>query len=294
MRTFFLAISGLIFFLIVCRSDVYGQKIQGKLYFTPGKTLNIQVDLKSIVTQQAMNNAISFEVDGTALFNYKVLNSTGHNTTLQHKGQNIRFQFSGMGQKHSFNSDDSSDLAGPFGDPIKNILSKKYEMTIDSLGQVEAVNPKETGSVVTDDRTAIVLNMLKDISDMVIPPHEGQASFFMILPNNGVGIGESWADSSQNANGSLKTIYTLSGSTDSTLIIDFKSYSTLIAKAKLAGNEATTTLNGNGAGKIIVDRATGIIKEKISITEAGGTMEAMGGTTPVNSKTTVVIHLKSP
>lgn len=292
MRTSSSAIPVLLFCFITCHLNVFGQKIQGKLHFTPGKTLNVQMDLKSVVTQQAMNNAISFEVDGVALFNYKVLESDGVKTTLQHQGQNISFQFNGMGQKHSFNSDDSSDLAGPFGDPIKNILLKKYEMTIDNAGKVVYVDRRESDSIIADERTAIVLNMIKDISDLANPPQEGHASFFKILPYNGVAIGESWTDSSQNTNESIKTIYTLSGSTDSTLIIDFRSYSTIVSRTTLMGNEATTTLNGTGAGKIVIDKATGIIKEKSSVTETGGIMEAMGVTTPVNSKTTTMLRLK--
>ena len=127
---------------------------------------------------------------------------------------------------------------------------------------------------------------------MANPPQEGQASFFKILPYNSIAIGESWADSSQYANGSIKTIYTLSGLTDSTLIIDFKNYSTTISRTTLMGNETTTTLNGTGTGKVFIDKDTGIMKEKFSTTETGGTMEAMGVSTPVNSKTTIAVRLK--
>ena len=103
-----------------------------------------------------MNNAISFEVDGEALYNYKVLESDGTKTTLQHQGQSINFRFNGMGQKHSFNSNDSSDLAGPFGDYIKNLLSQKYEMTIDNTGMVISIAPRGSGKIIADERTAIV------------------------------------------------------------------------------------------------------------------------------------------
>ena len=292
MRTSFSAIPVMLFFFIASHLNVYGQKIQGKLHFTPGKTLNVHMDLKSIVTQQAMNNAISFEVDGEALYNYKVLESDGTKTTLQHQGQSINFRFNGMGQKHSFNSNDSSDLAGPFGDYIKNLLSQKYEMTIDNTGMVISIAPRESGKIIADERTAIVLNMIKELSDMANPPQEGQASFFKILPYNSIAIGESWVDSSQYTNGSIKTIYTLSGLTDSTLIIDFKNYSTIISRTTLMGNETTTTLNGTGTGQVIIDKDTGIMKEKFSTTETGGTIEAMGVSTPVNSKTTIAVRLK--
>ena len=46
------------------------------------------------------------------------------------------------------------------------------------------------------------------------------------------------------------------------------------------------------AGKIILDRATGIIKEKTISTESNGNTEAPFGTLPVTSKTTTVITVK--
>jgi hypothetical protein len=56
--------------------------------------------------------------------------------------------------------------------------------------------------------------------------------------------------------------------------------------------ETTTTMNSSGIGTIILDKATGIVKEKKIITESNGTTEAMGGTVPVTAKTTITIHVK--
>ncbi len=59
----------------------------------------------------------------------------------------------------------------------------------------------------------------------------------------------------------------------------------------MMGRETTTTLNNTGTGNIVIDRATGIIMQKKIVTESGGTMEAMGGSTPVTSKTTLTIFV---
>lgn len=284
--------SGLLLILLFLSClELHGQKVQAQLHFEPGKTLNIQMSLKATVTQQAMNNAISFEADGSVLHCYKVMSVNDSKTTLQHEGKKINFSFSGMGQKRSFNSENSADFAGQFGEPIKSILAKKFEMTIDEYGNVMTTNPEKIEPVRTDERLAIVLNMIKDISDVVYPPQRGQASFFKVLPSKEITIGESWADSSQNENGNIKTVYTLAAITDSTIVVEFKSSAITIAKTTLMGNETTTTLSGTGTGKIILDKATGILKEKTTITESGGSMEAMGGTTPVTSKTIITIHV---
>ncbi len=60
----------------------------------------------------------------------------------------------------------------------------------------------------------------------------------------------------------------------------------------MMGRETITTMNSTSSGKIIVDIATGIVKEKIIITESNGNTEAMGGTMPVTAKTIITIHVK--
>ena len=57
------------------------------------------------------------------------------------------------------------------------------------------------------------------------------------------------------------------------------------------GMETTTNFNNKTTGKIIVDKATNIIREKNSVTDSKGTTEAMGNSIPVTSKTTISIKV---
>lgn len=277
--------------ILLCASCLgsYGQTVQGDLRFESGRTLNVSMKVKSTVTQQAMNNAISFAADGAALFCYKVRKTDSSGTFLQYEGKKIKFNFNGMGQSHSFDSENSADLSGQFGEPIKKILAKKFDMIIDQNGTVVAINTESEAPIIADDRQAIVLNMIKDISGVIYPPQKGQGSFFKILPNNEVKVGETWADSSKNINGYDSNQYTLASVNDSTIVVEFKSQAFSISKAILMGNETTTTLKSNSTGKIILDKLSKILLEKITVTESGGSMEAMGITTPITSRTTVSI-----
>ena len=281
----------LAFFLLVSKSFL-GQSTSGKLQFEQGKTLTIQMNIKSSVAQQAGAQAIDFTVSGLALHSYKVTNATDDNTTLQHKANKIGFTFDGMGQKRSFDSDTKEDLDGPFGETVKNILSKNFDMIIDPTGKVLMIRPEKMEPVKTDDRLAIVFAMLKDITDVVYPPKKGEASFFKILPDKETNKGESWTESGQNENGKFSTEYTLTDITDTTIVIDFKGTAVTTTKATMMGMETSTTMNSTNTGKIILDKISGIIKEKTITTESNGNTEAMGGTMPVTSKTTIVIQVK--
>jgi len=271
---------------------VLGQTASGKLIFEQGKTFNIQMTLRTSVTQQAGGQAIDFTVDGLALHSYKVTNATDDNTTLHHKTNKIGFTFDGMGQNRSFDSDNEKDMNGPFGETVKSLISKNFNMIIDPNGKALMIQSEKAEPVKADDRLAIVFTMLKDITDVVNPPKKGEGSFFKILPGKETNKGESWTESGQNENGKFSNEYTLAEITDSTIIVDFKGSAVTTNKATMMGLETSTTMNSTSTGKIILDNATGIIKEKTITTESNGNTEAMGGTMPVTSKTTIVIKVK--
>jgi hypothetical protein len=279
-------------FFLLFGKNFFGQPASGNLQFEQGKILNIQVEIRSSVAQQAGGQAIDFTADGRVLHSYRVISTADDTTTLQHKANKIEFNFEGMGQKRSFDSDNKKDMDGPFGETVKNILNKNFDMIIDPKGKVLMIRPEKIEPVKTDDRSAIVFNMLKDITDVVYPPKKGEASFFKILPDKVTNKGESWTEAGQNESGKFTTEYTLRDITDSTIIVDFKGTALTTSKATMMGMETLTTMNSTSMGKIILDKTTGIIKEKTITAESNGNTEAMGGTLPVTSKTTIIIQVK--
>lgn len=270
----------------------YPQTVKGHPGFEKGRKLNIRMELKTSVAQQAGGNVIDISADAVALHSYDVINTSADNTTLHHRVQQIAFDFEGMGQKRSFDSGNEKDRADIFGEPMKNILSKQFEMTIDGNGKVLSSKQEKSAPPKTEDRLNVILNMIKDVSAIAYPPQKGDDSFFKILPAGETAIGQSWTDSLSNESGKFKTTYTLSAITDSVIVIDFQTIATTHAKAVMMGRETTTTMNSSGIGTILLDKATGIMREKKLVTEANGTTEAMGGTLPVTAKTTITIHVK--
>jgi len=273
-------------------SACFSQKVSGKLLFQQGQTIGITIEVKSKVSQEAMGNAIDFNVDGTSAHSYKITNTTDDNSTLHHDMKRITFKFDGMGQNRSFDSDNKKDLDGFFGSPVKDILSKSFDMIIDPAGKTLMVKPEKIELAKADDRLAIVFNMLKDVTNVVYPPKKNEASFFKVLPDTAVGINDTWYETSEMENGKINTVYTLSAITDSTIVIDLKGKSSSVTKAEMMGMPTTTSINSSYTGKIILDKTTGITREKTIVTESNGNTEAMGGNLPVTSKTTITIYVK--
>lgn len=278
--------------VLLFSTSIFGQKVTGKLKFEQGQTLEVFMKVKTTISQQAMGQAIDFNVDATGTHSYKVTNATEDNTTLNHQLHQITFSFDGMGQKRKFDSKEEKDLNGQFGKPIKELLDKKYDIIIDNNGKTLMAVPEKIKLGETDSRMAIITSMLKDVTDLALPPQKGKASFFQVLPEKEAGKGDSWTESYINEMGKFDAAYAITEINDSVIVVDFAANSITVSKAEMMGSETTTTLNNKSTGKIILDRNTGIIREKTINTESNGNTEASFGTLPVTSKTNTIITVK--
>ena len=287
MQHFFLLLS-----FIALSFAAISQKVSGKLKFEQGQIFDVSIQVKNNIGQQAMGQTIDFNVDAAGYHSYKITNATDDNNTLNHQVHRITFAFDGMGQKRTFDSNIEKDLNGMFGKPIKDLLGKKYDIIIDPNGKTMMAVPEKIQLTETDSRLAIVTTMLKDVLDIVQPPQKGKSSFFKVLPDTETGKGETWTESSINENGKFDAAYFISDINDSTIVVDFVGSSITVSKAEMMGSATTTTMTNKSTGKIILDRMTGIIKEKTITTDANGNTEASFGTMPVTSKTTTTIAVK--
>jgi hypothetical protein len=280
-----------VFILLVTFLHGKTQMVSSRLKFEQGQALQIQLTLKTTIAQQAMGQAIDFNIDANAAHRYTITNSTEDNTTLHHNVKHISFSFDGMGQKLHIDSNKEKDMNQQFGKSIKELLEKKYDIIIDTSGKVLMALPEKIELKDNDSRMAIINSLLKDVIDLVHPPKKGAASFFQVLPPAGVKTGDIWTTTLTANGGKSETSYKVAEVNDSTLVIDFIENSTSITKASMMGSETTTNLNNKTTGKIILDRKTCIMKEKNSSTESNGTTDGPFGTVPVTSKTSSLLKV---
>jgi hypothetical protein len=281
----------ILFSLFLISSSIFSaaQTVAGKLKLNQGQVLDITLHLKTTIAQQAMGQAIDFNVEGKGEHSYTVTNTTEDNSTLHHRNQRITFSFDGMGQKRNFDSQNEKDMKGQFGKPVKELMEKEYDMIIDPAGKVKMVRPEKLDSVKMDDRLAIITNMLKDVLDIVQPPQKGSSSIFSVLPETELSKGGKWSDTVISSTLRGITNYTIEDINDSTVVIDVSGTSVSVSKAEMMGNAITTTMNNKLTGKIKLDRLTGIFREKNLVTESNGSSESTFGNLPVTSRTTILM-----
>jgi len=288
------AISAFSFVMILALS-ASAQKITAPVSLQQGDSIAVSVSVKQVVAQQAMGQPIDFHVDGIADHFYKVSNSTDDNATLHHKAQRMQFDFDGMGQKRSFDSDNKKDMDGQFGKPIKDILSKEYDMIIDRSGNTKLVRPEKIALQEPDSRFALIASMMKDLIHVIYPPQKNTASLFGVLPEQGAAVGESWQETFKTETESGITTYTLSSVTDTTIVVDFKTIASSTTTSEMMGRELSTTMKSNITGQLIADKASGLIKQKNSVIESNGAAELTGSgmpSMPINGKTNITVTVK--
>lgn len=284
----------LIFFIsLLAAMTGNSQNAPAALKLETGQVLTINMDVKTSISQQFAGQSIDLKIDAAATHNYKVTSSTVDNSSLRHEVKRATFNFEGLGQKVPFDSDNPKDLDGPFGKPVKEAMSKTYDMVIDPTGKVLTVQPEKIELAEMDERVKLVATMLKDVFDVVYPPQKGSNSFFKVLPDNGAAKGTTWTETYENESGKFSNEYALREFTDSTIVVDMTGKSNTVSKVQIMGMEMTTSLNNTTTGTIILDKATGIVREKTMTTESNGTNEGMGGSTPITSKTTIVTKVTS-
>lgn len=270
------------------------QDIDGRLKFQQGDTLQIRMDVNNTLSQEAMGQVIDLKLGATALHDYVVAKTSSDSSTLKHEVRRIQFNFEGMGQKYPFDSYSKSDMEGPFGPTMEDMLKRSFDMVISPSGKVLQVRTEKAGPIEKDDKLKTVTNMLKEVLAIVQPPQKGVGSFFQVLPDRLIGPGQSWEDSIIDQTGKYHNKYTLTEITDSTIVVDVTGNSLTSSRMEpMAGREIITTMNCITSGKIILDIKTGLVRQKTFETISTGTAKGMGTETPLHSKSVInIIVLK--
>jgi hypothetical protein len=271
-------------------SDTVPAQRTGGLNLEKGQIILMRVEMTNNSFQTVGAQVINFRVIGSAVHQYTVTNSSANGFTLHHEVKQMVFSFDGMGQKKNFDSNLEDDLKGPFGPYFHDLLSRRFDVNIDSSGKVISYKPDKTSLPKPDEKMVTIIDMLKPLMQLSYPSKSG-IGLFSPLPTTPVSPGISWIESIDSEYEKSTTTYTLSAITDSTILVDLKTTETCNSTSEKMGRPTKTNQNNASVGKIIIDRKTGILQQRLVTTDSKGNTEAMGGTVPVAGKTEVSIKV---
>jgi hypothetical protein len=268
-----------------------GQRPTGSVKLQTGQAVTVLVEVKKTIAQQAGGQAINFSASGSAQHLFNVTKIVGDTSHLEYLPGALKFQFDGMGQTRSFDSEKKSDLEGQYGLLLKEILSKKFIVLIDRYGRVISHSNKILPTIPQADVT-IITDLLADLTEMIRHFQPGKTIFFQPSGTMKTGNGESWTETESTGETKSETLYTVAATSDTAIVVDYKTTGTSNIKSVTMGTEARTVTNNVTTGKIIIHPVTGFIREQTSMQETNGNTEAMGGKVPITGRTFITVTVK--
>ena len=278
--------------LISLSVNAFAQKVGNKLTFQKGEKLEITTNMNSTSTSQMMGQSMESTTGSTFQSVYEVGNASPDSASMIVQVKRIKFDAQMMGRNETFDSDNADDLKDNIGKMIKPILDKKYTVTVNTTGTVTSVKDDVDKKSKSSNNNAMIGMMMGGAGSDMSTPKIGDATLFKILPDHEVGKGDTWKSESSSESGKRTTTYTIADITDNDVLIDFTEESTLTNKQQMMGQDASVDVKSKSTGKIILDRKTGLLKQKTFLTNSEQNMNLGGMQIPSTSKATTTITVK--
>ena len=265
------------------------QKVSNKLQFQKGQKLEMVTTVKA--ASQMMGQSIDINVISNRVLN--VADVSGGNATIENNIKRLQVNFDGMGQNQAYDSDKESDQNSEMGKNFEKGLKNKYTMTVDAYGKITAVkaaagNPNATTD--TAEGADMMSGMMDGLMEGFALPEVGDATEFAILPAKEVSKGATWTvTTAVNKDEKRNATYTVSDINNNEIVLDYtENVATKTTKENM-GMEVAIDKQDKNTGKIMLDRKTGLMKQKTVTTETTGTASVMGQEIPLDSKSTKTI-----
>jgi hypothetical protein len=272
----------------------FGQSTSNKLTFRKGQVLEVTTQVTRNSKQEFMGQSMESSVSSSFTNTYTVVDASAKGASINAGVKRIKFDMNMMGQSQSFDSDKKDDLNGDIGKMVSNTLNEKYSMDVDPSGKVLLVKQDAAQKPSSqEEQAAGMMGMILGRVGNMSAPKTGDATIFKILPGRQVKKGDTWTEEDKDSTGSRKANYTITDISDKEILVDFTEEGALSTTQEMMGQEATINVNSKSNGKIILDKVTGILKQKTFETTSEERIKAAGQEIPSHSKMNTVITVKS-
>lgn len=276
------------FLFLFSASVAFGQKATNKLTFAKGQTLEVLTNID--ISAESMMGPTSGTV--TIADTYTVSDASPESYTLQKVPKQVKMNFTVGSQQMKVDSDKPEEMNSLLAQPVKEIMSRKPEFTVDASGKITSVKMIEAEK--KEGTSGNMMGLMLPGMDMAsAQPQAGNPSIFQVLPEHEVGIGDTWTDSLSTEDNKNRTTYKVKNITDSEIILDFTSEGTTTTTKEAMGMKVAVDAANKATGTILLDKTTGIIKQKASTNTTETRMNMGGQEMSTTVKTTAVTGVRT-
>lgn len=272
-----------------------GQKVSNKLTFQQGQKYEITTIVDNVNTTEMMGQSMDMKMNMTTTRILDIGQVDKNVARIESKVKRMQFNFEGMGQSQKFDSENEADMKGEGGKMAEKALKNKYSMKVDATGKILEVIPDDDNPNKAENAASGSIGGPMDgMMEGFDLPKTGSRLDISILPASEVGKGSTWTDTTAaNKDEKRKANYTVTGVTDSEVLIDFTEEVAATTTREQMGMEVNIERKDQSTGKITLDRKTGLLKQQTVTTRTEATAEVMGQRMPVNATTTKTVTVKA-
>lgn len=281
MKNVFLSLSVLVSFVS------FGQKGINKLSFTKGQSLEVVTNMN--ISAESMMGPTSGTI--TMSDTYSVNDAATNAFTLTKVPKQIKMDFTIGSQQIKIDSDKPDEMNPMLAQPIKDIMSQKPEFTIDANGKIIAVKKDETKKE-ESQATGMMGMMLPGMDFAGAVPKAGNPSFFQVLPAREVSVGDTWTDSLSEEGNKNVIVYKVKDINEKEIVLDFTGNGTTVTAKEAMGMKVNVNATTRATGNVVIDKASGIIKQKTSTNTTETAMNLGGQNVNSTVKTTLVTNVR--
>lgn len=263
------------------------QKVSNKLSFQKGQTLEVTTNMN--ITSQTPMGEIPMNMVMTD--QYAVGEASTDKTQLTKTPKRIKLGVNAMGQDMNADSDNPKDLEGRLGEPIKEMMKQKQEFTVDASGVVTSVKADEKKKKA--EGGDMMSMMMPGMNSGAVMAVAGQPSIFKVLPGHEIAKGDTWTDTLNAEGNKSKTVYTVKDITEKEILLDYTGEGTSKTTQSAMGMSADVSASTKNSGTIVLDRATGLLKQKTMTANTDSSMSMGGQDINSTTKMTVVMTVKT-
>jgi Family of unknown function (DUF6263) len=264
------------------------QTSTGKLLLDKGQKIQIDNNIKSIISQEMMGQAVEITIDANMVHQVEVKDKKTNSYLVSSTLTKLTTNGTAMGQEMKFDSDKKEDLESETGKALKDQLNVSKEVELNESAEVIMGVKKDTAAKTGGQLMDIVNNVTGSSGD----ESNGASAAFNVMPA-GKKVGDSWSDSSITEEIKTYRNYTIKevNGNNATLVLTGKQITK--KKVEQQGMEIIVNMEGTLSGEGIVDMSTGLIKQRTIVLDGTGSAEIMGQSMPVTTKITTTTTVKT-
>jgi hypothetical protein len=259
------------------------------LNLNTGQKLQIESTVKTMSTMDLMGQSMEINADVVIIRQLEVKEKKEKTYQLVSTITKMNLNSSFMGQSMSYDSDKKEDSDNEMGKMMKGQLNVPKEIELDDDGKLITVK-KDTVKSAADGSNPMLAMM--ESMGAAQDESNGVNEAFQVLPP-GAKTGDTWSDSTVADGSKIYRTYTITGIQGNDATIALSGTQAVNKTVENQGIEATVSLDSKISGEILVDKSTGVVKQRTLVVEGTGNTAAMGQEIPMTTKVTTTSVIKN-